>query len=151
MVQIIRERRVETGIQHDLVFELDGHPGSCYAFACTPTGVVIDTELCRESRRNLAACRTGRIALGDGTVIRLKPAYVRSLPWREVIPAVARCDACAARGVNGEAHLSRHCGAWVCGNCGHHLGLARCYCGWSASGGDGYRELAEMGETIEAD
>ncbi len=44
--------------------------------------------------------------------------------------------------------LNRYCGAYVCA-CGNHIGLARCYCGWSASGGNGYRELEEMGETIE--
>lgn len=47
--------------------------------------------------------------------------------------------------------LSRHCGAYVCPYCGAHYGLARCYCGWSADGGDGYRQLLEDGETIEAD
>lgn len=41
------------------------------------------------------------------------------------------------------------CGCRVCGTCGHHLGLARCYCGWSLSGGDGREELEEMGETID--
>ena len=44
--------------------------------------------------------------------------------------------------------MERYCGAWVNG-AGDHLGMARCYCGWSASGGDGRRELREMGETIE--
>lgn len=43
------------------------------------------------------------------------------------------------------------CGAKVCAGCDDHKGLARCYCGWSAGGGDGYRELLEMGEQIEAD
>lgn len=42
-----------------------------------------------------------------------------------------------------------YCGAYVCTRCGDHKGLSRCYCGWSASGGDGYTELQEMGETIE--
>lgn len=44
--------------------------------------------------------------------------------------------------------FSAHCGAWVC-ECGHHNGLARCYCGWSKSGGNGRRELADMGEKID--
>lgn len=44
-----------------------------------------------------------------------------------------------------------YCGARVCVTCGDHEGLARCYCGWAASGGDGYRELLEWGETIEPD
>jgi len=46
---------------------------------------------------------------------------------------------------------SRYCGAEVCGDCRDHKGLARCYCGWSAGGGDGERELREMGETIYED
>ena len=57
-----------------------------------------------------------------------------------------KCDKCG-----GMSFLSRYCGAWVCGQCGNHLGLARCYCGWSASGGDGRAELIDMGETIEAE
>jgi hypothetical protein len=44
---------------------------------------------------------------------------------------------------------SRSCGVPICYTCGEHRGLARCFCGWSASGGDGYRELAELGETID--
>lgn len=45
--------------------------------------------------------------------------------------------------------FSRYCGARVCRDCDDHQGLDRCYCGWSRSGRDGYRELVEMGETIE--
>jgi hypothetical protein len=55
---------------------------------------------------------------------------------------------CACGGVY---YFQRGCGAWVCLECEDHKGLARCFCGWSASGGDGYSELEEMGETIEAD
>lgn len=51
------------------------------------------------------------------------------------------CDGCA--------EFSKSCGAYVCNDCEHHIGLARCYCGWSASGGNGRQELEEMGETIE--
>jgi len=61
---------------------------------------------------------------------------------------------------------SRSCGAYICYTCDIHSTtknnivseehpqgnyLARCYCGWSLSGGDGYAELIEEGETIEAD
>jgi len=47
---------------------------------------------------------------------------------------------------------SRSCGAWICLECGDHLGLARCFCGWSeTSPGNGRRELVEMGETIDED
>lgn len=47
---------------------------------------------------------------------------------------------------------SRHCGAWVCTDrCGKHLGMARCFCGWSLSGRDGRVELEELGEQIEPD
>jgi len=47
--------------------------------------------------------------------------------------------------------FNRYCGATVCADCDDHKGLARCFCGWAKSGGDGYRELVEMGETIEPD
>lgn len=43
------------------------------------------------------------------------------------------------------------CGCFVCDDCDHHDGLARCFCGWSLSGGDGRAELEEMGETIDDD
>lgn len=47
--------------------------------------------------------------------------------------------------------FNRYCGAQVCSNedCNHHKGFVRCFCGWSASGGDGRAELIEMGETID--
>jgi len=57
-----------------------------------------------------------------------------------------RCQKCG-----GQAVFSRYCGARVCETCRHHKGLDRCFCGWSASGRDGRRELIEMGETIEED
>ena len=44
-----------------------------------------------------------------------------------------------------------YCGAKVCDSCEDHEGLARCYCGWAASGGNGIRELIEMGEQIDDD
>lgn len=47
--------------------------------------------------------------------------------------------------------FSRYCGVNVCVLCNDHKDLARCYCGWSASGGDGRRELIEMGENIDED
>lgn len=47
--------------------------------------------------------------------------------------------------------FNRACGATVCQDCDEHKGFARCFCGWSRSGGDGYRELIEAGETIEPD
>lgn len=62
-------------------------------------------------------------------------------------PQPTRCDACGSE----SAWPSRYCGVRVCDDCGHHQGLARCYCGWATSGGDGRRELVELGETIEGD
>jgi hypothetical protein len=62
---------------------------------------------------------------------------------------VVACDrnpACA-----GETRLSRSCGAYVCWECDTHVSLARCFCGWSRSGGDGRAELIESGEVIEPD
>lgn len=61
-----------------------------------------------------------------------------------------RTKDCPACGGKGTATLSRYCGAWVC-DCGNHVDLARCFCGWSVSGHDGRRELEEMGETIDPD
>ena len=49
------------------------------------------------------------------------------------------------------AKMDSYCGAYICIRCGDHRRLARCYCGWSVSGGDGLRELIDMGETIEPD
>jgi hypothetical protein len=50
-----------------------------------------------------------------------------------------------------EYEFSTYCGAEVCVECDAHAELARCFCGWSRDGVDGYRELVEMGETIEAE
>lgn len=47
--------------------------------------------------------------------------------------------------------FNRYCGADVCDDCGAHKGLVRCFCGWSAAGGDGRRELIEMGENVDDD
>ncbi|MGA1354983.1 MAG: hypothetical protein ACO32I_09450 [Candidatus Limnocylindrus sp.] len=59
-----------------------------------------------------------------------------------------QCSSCGAT-----MSRSRYCGVLVCDNdeCGHHKGLVRCYCGWSLSGGDGYAELEEWGETIDTE
>jgi hypothetical protein len=45
----------------------------------------------------------------------------------------------------------RSCGADVCEKCGDHKGLALCFCGWAADGGNGREQLEEMGETIDPD
>jgi len=57
-----------------------------------------------------------------------------------------RCPSCG-----DTMSRSRSCGVRVCDSdrCGHHEGLVRCYCGWALSGGDGYAELEEWGETID--
>ena len=47
-----------------------------------------------------------------------------------------------------ELHFSEHCGAFVCDRCDAHLGLVRCFCGWSASGMNGRQELEDYGEII---
>ena len=46
------------------------------------------------------------------------------------------CDLCEAH-----AHVDKE------GNV--YQTLARCYCGWAASGGNGYQELLDEGENIE--
>ena len=65
------------------------------------------------------------------------------------IPLDDRVKPCPTCGK--EATFSRPCGAWVCGTCQAHAGLTRCYCGWSRSGGNGRRELEDMGENIGED
>ena len=52
---------------------------------------------------------------------------------------------------NHDYLFARGCGAYVCYDCEDHKDLARCYCGWSADGGNGAQELADMGEQIEND
>ena len=50
----------------------------------------------------------------------------------------------------GEFHFNDYCGTHVCTKCRQHKDfITRCYCGWSADGGDGRRQLEEMGETID--
>lgn len=64
---------------------------------------------------------------------------------RDVYPP-ARCD-----DGQHDYHFAGYCGAYVCDLCEDHRGLARCYCGWTLSGGDGREELEELGETIDPD
>lgn len=50
----------------------------------------------------------------------------------------------------GDIEWSRECGVKVCMDCGNHIGLARCFCGWSTTcNGRGREELEEMGEQID--
>lgn len=49
----------------------------------------------------------------------------------------------------GTFYFERGCGALVCDRCEEHQGFARCFCGWSASGGDGRAELEDLGEVID--
>lgn len=56
----------------------------------------------------------------------------------------------------GKVWYDRSCAAYVCDTCGaHHINYpsvgARCWCGWSASGGNGRRELIDMGECLDED
>lgn len=48
-------------------------------------------------------------------------------------------------------YFNQYCGIEVCEECGYHKGLARCFCGWSISGRDGYTELLEYGEIVDPD
>ena|SRR6516164_5662720 len=151
MPELIRERSVEEGVSYDLVYDwLDtkGYStGAGFAFPCDKDGTVDMAHLQSPGHEagleNYNLCSSGQMRDSQGTPIGTP--YVRAMPWRHMIPAAVRCDACG-----GEAEMS-NCGAWVCNSCENHVGLARCYCGWSASGGDGHAELLEMGETIEED
>ena len=51
----------------------------------------------------------------------------------------------------GTFERSRGCGVKVCDTCDNHQGLVRCFCGWSADGGDGEAQLREMGENVDED
>ncbi len=51
-------------------------------------------------------------------------------------------------GCGERAFFSVSCAAYLCDGCGAHVGLARCWCGWASDGGDGRRQLIEMGEVI---
>jgi hypothetical protein len=64
---------------------------------------------------------------------------VRKMENRKAI-----CDNCGER-----MNLSIACGAWVCPECDHHKGLVRCFCGWAADGGDGRKQIEELGEVID--
>ncbi len=55
------------------------------------------------------------------------------------------CDGCSE---NDVLVYNAYCSATVCCKCNKHQTLTRCWCGWSESGGDGRKELEEMGETI---
>jgi hypothetical protein len=56
---------------------------------------------------------------------------------------------CDADHCQSNASFNNYCGAYVCWSCDTHIGLARCYCGWSRYGDDGRKELEDMGETID--
>jgi hypothetical protein len=63
-----------------------------------------------------------------------------------------RTKQCDAPSCGGTAELNRTCGAFICTICGQHVGLVRCFCGWSLTRpGAGREELEEMGETIDPD
>jgi hypothetical protein len=138
MIQIIRERKVHEGIAYRLCFDLivnGKRTTGGFAFPCTKDGKVDETKFTSPDN-NYHKCLAGEH--------NVSPSYVRAHQWQHVEPAIARCDSCG-----GEAEMDPSCGAYVCSDCSNHLGLARCYCGWSASGGNGYSELVEMGETID--
>ena len=56
---------------------------------------------------------------------------------------------CDKEECGGTAYYERSCASYVCDGCGTHVGLARCWCGYSRHGSDGRRELLEMGEQID--
>lgn len=88
----------------------------------------------------------------DGTIEGVKPdadGSYKNVPGTSVdfkVESPEKKETCSC---GGKYFFANYCGAKVCVDCGNHKGLARCFCGWSASGGDGRRELLEMGETID--
>lgn len=80
-----------------------------------------------------------RLDFFDGIQFRVAPQPTK---WGECLD------------LDGDPHeafeMDRYCGAYLCGACGAHKGLERCYCGWSMSApGRGAEELVAMGETID--
>lgn len=52
---------------------------------------------------------------------------------------------------DGVTRQMTSCGAYVCFLCDDHEGLARCFCGWAADGGDGVAQLIGWGENMDED
>jgi hypothetical protein len=80
--------------------------------------------------------------------------YEQSSPFRwvkESSESVVMETLCDVTGKGHEYPEKVHvkCGALVCYSCGHHDRIARCFCGWAIDGGNGRRQLEEMGETID--
>jgi hypothetical protein len=98
-----------------------------------------DAFIDREFPQRRALDCPGTYRLPDGRCLTVCLGEVRVWPAPE-----HPCPKCG-----GAMEFSTYCGARVCDDCGHHKGLARCYCGWSASGGNGRAELEAMGETID--
>lgn len=127
-----RIRHIESYMRHfDYVGEHNG-----FAFDCDKDGNLLST-VTDGARANFAACLDGTHKVIDRGVQDYSRDYVQE--------AVKQCEC------DGKAYQSRSCGVFICDRCGSHEGLARCFCGWSASGGNGYNELLEMGERIEDD
>lgn len=48
-----------------------------------------------------------------------------------IMELAEKCESCGKR----STYWSKPCGALVC-SCGHHKGLARCFCGWNMQAGE---------------
>lgn len=84
--------------------------------------------------------------MSDCFVPRLaKPEPVKDTSLDLDIPLRERSKICKC----GAAMMWRdYCACYVCCSCEDHHKMARCFCGWAISGGDGRAELVEMGEVI---
>lgn len=49
-----------------------------------------------------------------------------------IVQKIEKCESCGKRSTS----WSKSCGALVCGDCGKHKGLARCFCGWNLQAGE---------------
>lgn len=136
-MRIISPRHVERIEEYSYNFDLLDNPGAGYSFPCDKEGNLF-LGLNPAAAENLVACATGKYKVGT--------PYIRDLSRDYTHEEIRECEVCHAG-----AYMDRKCGVFVCSSCEQHEGLARCFCGWSASGGDGYRELAEMGENLEED
>lgn len=133
----ISPRRWERVVEFRLEFDDLKIPGAGSTFPCDADGNVDVASLPEAALENYARCMRGE---GVG------PAYITDLSRDVRVDADKRCDRCG-----GESYFGRSCGVDICGSCGRHEGLARCFCGWSLSGRNGRQELEELGEVIDDD
>lgn len=56
-----------------------------------------------------------------------------SVLFPRIVTKTEYCPDCESE---REFTRSNTCGVFICDECGHHLGLARCFCGWNLQPGE---------------